>query len=113
LLGDHVIEPAKRDVSGADDAIRDKRDLLDANRHVFYHRAMAQDPENLTLRMLRKMDEKLDRLLNEQADMKLRRSSLEQKTAIVITDIARIDTRLDGFETRLARIEKRLDLVEA
>jgi hypothetical protein len=29
------------------------------------------------------------------------------------TDIARIDGRLDGFEQRLQRIEKRLELIEA
>lgn len=31
----------------------------------------------------------------------------------VVTDIARIDGRLDGFEKCLQRIEKRLELIEA
>ena len=66
--------------------------------------------EELTRDRLNCLDVKLDRILDALETVTLRLGSLEQKTAIVVTDIARIDARLDGFDRRLDRIEKRLDL---
>lgn len=60
-----------------------------------------------------RIDGKLDRILNAIEQLTLRVGSLEQKTAIVVTDIARIDSRMDEFNSRLLRIEKRLDLADA
>lgn len=74
---------------------------------------MADDLIDLTRERFNRIDAKLDRLLELQETTTLRLGSLEQKLAHVGTDIARIDARLDGFEKRLARIEKRFDLIEA
>jgi hypothetical protein len=74
---------------------------------------MADDPIGLTRERFNRLDAKLDRLLELQETTTLRLSSMEQKLAHIGTDIARIDARLDGFEKRLARIEKRFDLIEA
>jgi hypothetical protein len=41
-----------------------------------------------------------------------RLGSLEKQAAGLREDVARIDHRLDGFERRLGRIEKRLDLAD-
>lgn len=70
---------------------------------------MADEIENHAF--LRRMDAKLDRLIDDMQDVKLRLGSLEQKVAFMSADIARIDGRIDGVNARLARIEKRLDLV--
>jgi hypothetical protein len=70
-------------------------------------------PIDLNRERFNRIDAKLDRILNAIEQLTLRTGSLEQKTAIVVTDIARIDSRLDEFNTRLLHIEKRLDLVEA
>jgi hypothetical protein len=74
---------------------------------------MADEAENLVsqqLRAIRAENDKTHRLL---FDLTLRVGSLEQKVAFIGADIARIDTRLDGFENRLDRIEKRLGLIDA
>ncbi|RJY09092.1 hypothetical protein D6201_06705 [Aurantiacibacter aquimixticola] len=65
---------------------------------------MSEDPENLTLRHLRRLDEKLDRLLDDQTEVKQRLGSLEQSTAS-------ISVRIDRLDERVARIDKRLHLV--
>jgi hypothetical protein len=74
---------------------------------------MAGEAENLVsqqLRAIRGENDKTHRLL---FDLTPRVGSLEQKVAFIGTDIARIDTRLDGFENRPDRIEKRLGLIDA
>lgn len=39
---------------------------------------MPDEPENLTLKMLRRMDAKLDRLIDDLQDVKVRLTSLEE-----------------------------------
>jgi predicted nucleic acid-binding Zn-ribbon protein len=63
------------------------------------------EPEELTLVMLRRIDEKLDRVLEDVRDLKVRTTSLEE-------GVAGVQRRLDRFELRLDRIETRLDLVD-
>jgi predicted nuclease with TOPRIM domain len=67
---------------------------------------MAEEPDNLVLQMLRRMDAKLDRVGEDIRDLKVRMSSLEENAAVV-------NRRLDRIEDRLDRIEKRLDLVDS
>ena len=67
---------------------------------------MAEEPDNLVLQMLRRMDAKLDRMSEDIRDLKVRMSSLEENAAVV-------NRRLDRIEDRLDRIEKRLDLVDS
>jgi tellurite resistance protein len=74
---------------------------------------MADEPLDFTreyLRAIRADNEKTHRMLFEIVE---RLGSLEQKVAFMATDIARIDGRLDGMNTRLDRIEKRLELADA
>jgi hypothetical protein len=52
------------------------------------------------------MDEKLDRLIDEVRDLKVRATSLEENQA-------GLQRRMDRFDMRLDRIERRLDLVDA
>ncbi len=67
---------------------------------------MPEETSNLTSRMLRVMDEKLDRLIEDVHDVKLRLTAVEEA-------LAGVNRRIDRTETRLDRIEKRLNLVDA
>jgi hypothetical protein len=78
-----------------------------------YNHPMADEPIDLNRERFNRVDAKLDRILDAIEHLTLRVGSIEQKTAIVVTDIARLDARLDDFSKRLRRIEGRLDLVNA
>jgi hypothetical protein len=67
---------------------------------------MADEPENLVLVMLRRIDGKLDRIADDVRDLKVRQTATEEA-------LAGVNRRLDRIELRVERIEKRLDLVEA
>jgi vacuolar-type H+-ATPase subunit D/Vma8 len=74
---------------------------------------MAETPENMVLVYLRRLDEKVDRVLDELWDIKHRVNSLERQTADMRVDMAAMSTPMDRIESRLDRIEHRLDLVPA
>jgi uncharacterized coiled-coil protein SlyX len=81
--------------------------------------AMSGEPENLILVYLRRIDEKLDRVIADVGDLKTRLTAVEERVARLdwrFADsevaIAGVNRRLDRVEARLDRIEKRLDLVE-
>jgi predicted nuclease with TOPRIM domain len=67
---------------------------------------MVDEPENHTLALLRRMDAKLDRVLEDVHDLKVRMSSVEEA-------MAGIHRRLDRLDVRVDRIERRFDLVDA
>lgn len=67
---------------------------------------MSEGIENLTLAMLRRIDTKLDRVIDDLADLKVRMTSAEE-------GLAGVNRRLDRIETRLDRIERRFDLADA
>ena len=67
---------------------------------------MAEEPENIVLVILRRIDTKLDRLIDDVQDLKVRVTALEEGQA-------GINRRLDRVELRIDRIERRLDLVGA
>jgi hypothetical protein len=81
---------------------------------------MTDEPENLTLRYLRRIDEKIDRLGEDVIDMKARMQTvgtglvdIRRDIVNLHADIVRIDHRLDRVEQPLGRIERRLDLIVA
>ena len=61
------------------------------------------EPESLVLRYLRQIDQKVDLLVEDMRDMKIRMSSMEQNMTVV-------QRRLDRFDDRYDRIERRLEL---
>ncbi|MEX2036775.1 MAG: hypothetical protein WEA28_16465 [Xanthobacteraceae bacterium] len=67
---------------------------------------MADEPDNLVLVYLRRIDEKLDRLSDDVRDLKVRMTALEES-------VVGVQRRMDRLEGRIDRIEKRLDLTEA
>ena len=66
---------------------------------------MADEPDDLTLQLLRRMDAKLDRVIDDVHDLKVRMSSVEEA-------MAGIHRRLDRLDVCVDRIERRLDLVD-
>ena len=66
---------------------------------------MANEPDNIVLQYMRRFDEKLDRVVDEMLDVKVRLTAVEE-------GLAGINRRLDRLEARVERIERRLDLVE-
>ena len=60
---------------------------------------------DFTLNMLRRIDEKLDRVSDDVRDLKVRVTAMEEAQA-------GIHRRLDRLDTRLDRIERRLELVD-
>ena len=63
------------------------------------------EPDNVVLAYPRRIDEKVDRVIDDVRDIKVRVTNLEQGQA-------GIQRRLDRVEARLDRIERRLDLVD-
>ena len=74
---------------------------------------MATEPEDLTLRLLRRMDAKLDALADVVREIRTRVGNQEQQTSVLAQQYASISNRIDAVEVRLERIERRLDLVDA
>jgi len=67
---------------------------------------MVAEPDNIVLVYLRRMDEKLDRLIEDVGDLKVRMTALEE-------GVAGIQRRIDRLEVRVDRIDRRLDISDA
>ena len=67
---------------------------------------MSDEPENLTLNYLRRLDAKMDRLIGDVHDVKIRLTSVEEA-------LVGVNRRIDRVEERIDRIERRLDLADA
>lgn len=66
---------------------------------------MADEPENIVLVYLRRLDGKADRLLEDMRDLKMRMTAAAEA-------MVGLSRRMDRVEEWLDRIEKRFDLVE-
>jgi predicted nucleic acid-binding Zn-ribbon protein len=66
---------------------------------------MSEEPDNIVLVMLRRIDAKLDRVGEDVHNLKVRMTSVEE-------GMAAMNRRVDRIEERLDRIERRLDLTE-
>jgi len=67
---------------------------------------MADEPDNLVLQMLRRMDAKFDRMSDDLQDIKVRMTHVEE-------GMAGVNRRLDRLEVRVDRIERRLELSDS
>ena len=66
---------------------------------------MAEEPDNVVLHLLRRMNASLDRVVGNVREIKVRMTSLEEC-------LAGTNRWIDGRELRVERIGRRLDLVE-
>jgi len=67
---------------------------------------MAGDPENVVLILLRKLDERTERIADDLQDLKIRMTSVGE-------GLTGVNRRLDRLESRMERIERRLELTDA
>jgi chromosome segregation ATPase len=67
---------------------------------------MSDTPDNLVLARLREIRDMLGRVLEDTADLRLRVGALEAQ-------FASVSLRVDRLDSRLERIERRLNLVGA
>ena len=67
---------------------------------------MAEEPDSVVLVLLRRLDAKMDRVIDDLHDVKVRLTAGEEGLNVV-------QRRIDRREDRVERIERRLDLVDA
>jgi hypothetical protein len=67
---------------------------------------MPEEPDNLVLQYLRRIDSTVDRIADDVRDLKVRTTGVDE-------GLAGVHRRIDRVESRLERIERRLDLVDA
>jgi archaellum component FlaC len=67
---------------------------------------MADQPDNIVLALLRKIDQRTERMAEDLQDLKVRVTSVEE-------GLAGVNRRLDRLEHRVERIEQRLELSDA
>ena len=76
---------------------------------------MSDEPENILLVYMRRLDAKMDALSTDVRDVKHRLTALEIQVAnlssIEASHYASLAARLDRMEDRLDRVERRLDIV--
>jgi hypothetical protein len=73
---------------------------------------MADEPQNLVLEYLRRIDHKVDGLLEDFRLFNVRVVANEsQVTGLHVSDVAQI-SEIDRIKTRLDRIERRLELTD-
>jgi hypothetical protein len=74
---------------------------------------MTEDTTNLVLEHLRRIRASQERMELDMGEMKSRSSALEQTTGQIMILLGTMNQRMDRFDERLSRIERRLDLIEA
>jgi chromosome segregation ATPase len=81
---------------------------------------VAEDVASLTYELLKRMQTQFSRFEDGLADLKTRVPNMEsglslvrQELALQSLQISQLSHRMDRFDERLARIERRLDLIEA
>jgi chromosome segregation ATPase len=74
---------------------------------------MADEPDNMVLVYLRRLDEKVDQVRDDIRELKTRMGRVEVSLADVHGQLAEHSVRFDRLGARLERIERRLELREA
>lgn len=67
---------------------------------------MSDGPDSLVLRFMRQVDAKLDRVIDDLADIKVRVTNVEE-------NLVALNRRVDRMDLRIERIERRLDLTKS
>lgn len=74
---------------------------------------MTEETENLVLEHLRRIRASQERMELDMGELKSRVSALELVQGQILSLLGTMNQRMDRFDERLGRIERRLDLVEA
>ncbi|WP_439409960.1 hypothetical protein ACNJX9_19890 [Bradyrhizobium sp. DASA03076] len=67
---------------------------------------MTDEPDNIVLALLRKIDQRTERMADDLQDLKVPVTAMEE-------GLAGVNRRLDRLEIRVDRIERRLELTDA
>ncbi len=67
---------------------------------------MSDGPGSIVLRFMHQVDAKLDRVIDDLADIKVRVTNVEE-------NLVALNHRVDRIDLRIERIERRLDLTES
>ena len=71
-----------------------------------------EGPDNLVLRYLRDISARIERM-DERIDLLTQRvAGIEKVVGIMVTQVNLLNERMDKFEVRMARIERRLELAD-
>jgi phage shock protein A len=73
---------------------------------------MAEDTENVVLELLKRVRSSVERMELDVQDLKSRVTGIEVTMGQMSSLLASQSLRLDRMDERIARIERRLDLVE-
>ena len=73
---------------------------------------MTIETENRVLEQLRRIRASQDRMELDIQDLKLRSATTDQHFGQMQTQMSGLNGRMDRFDERMGRIERRLDLVE-
>ena len=71
---------------------------------------MADEPDDITLRYARRLDEKIDRLAERAGDLSSAMGSVRTRIAVYAEDHARHDGGIATLRARLGRVERSLDI---
>ena len=74
---------------------------------------MVEETESLVLEMLRRIRASQERMELDMGELKSRVTAIEQSQGHVLILLGTLNQRMDRFDERLSRVERRLDLVEA
>ena len=67
----------------------------------------------MTFELLKRIQTQLDRVENDARDLRIHVAGVEASVAQQGVQMAALNARMDRFDERLTRIEKRLDLTDA
>jgi hypothetical protein len=74
---------------------------------------MTDEVGNLVLEQLRLIRAKVETISDDVADIKIRMSATERHLGEMQMQFAAMNTRMDRFDERLGRIERRIGLIDA
>jgi hypothetical protein len=74
---------------------------------------MTSETENRVLEQLKRIQTRLANMELDLSDLKVRTSSIETHQGQSLVLLGSVSQRMDRFDGRLGRIERRLDLVDA
>ena len=73
---------------------------------------MADEPENIVVRYLRRLDEKVDQVMRDIGEVKSRLHSVETRVTALDGSIVHVHERMDGIQQQIGNIADRLDRIE-
>ena len=74
---------------------------------------MTENVENLILERLRRIDDRLGDIQGDLQDVKIRLTAGEEHMLSIQTSLVGLNSRMDRFDERLSRVERRMDLKDA